>query len=436
MSLAIDPEVGVDIATDAVARAMKAGADAARVHHAYTEVFEVNFDTNDVTLVRTTVGDTLAITAFDETRKGSTQLTGRAHDMVERGVAQALEAARAGEPDPANVLPSEPAAVSPRADDGDAEPDREAMVDAVLRHIERTRAEFPSLRSESSHYSFSSTWMSYANSHDRVQHSRRARYMVSTMVTGKDEKASTSFNYVGLIGRSPFGELTTLAPMARLFDSTMASFDARPVPSTFVGDVIFTPEAMSTLVGTVAGALGGLALMRKATPFLDSVGEQVAAAGFSLLHRPSAVASAAAFDSEGFLNEDLDIIRDGVLENFLIDWYSAHKLDRPMTTGSADFVVAPGDTALDDIIANTERGIVLGRYSGGMPNQNLDFSGVAKNSFYVEDGKISHALSETMVAGNFVAALQAIRGISRETVDFGSGVYPWVATTGVTVSTK
>ena len=59
-----------------------------------------------------------------------------------------------------------------------------------------------------------------------------------------------------------------------------------------------------------------------------------------------------------------------------------------MTTGQTNFVVPPGDTALDDIIASTEQGIVLGRFSGGMPNQNLDFSGVAKNSFYVEDGKV------------------------------------------------
>jgi PmbA protein len=107
-----------------------------------------------------------------------------------------------------------------------------------------------------------------------------------------------------------------------------------------------------------------------------------------------------------------------------------------MTSGLANFVVSPGSIALDDLIANTERGIVLGRFSGGAPNQNLDFSGVAKNSFYVEDGKVVHPIAETMIAGNFVTALESIKGISRETIDLGMANYPWLSTGGITVSTK
>ena len=76
MTLAINPDTGLDVATDAVARAMKAGADEAKAVHVGTELFEVNFDTHDVTLVRSTVGDTMAITVYDGTRKGATQLTG------------------------------------------------------------------------------------------------------------------------------------------------------------------------------------------------------------------------------------------------------------------------------------------------------------------------------------------------------------------------
>src|SRR5204863_6670903 len=106
--------------------------------------------------------------------------------------------------------------------------------------------------------------------------------------------------------------LTDLPQVRSLFEGTMASFDARPVPATFVGDVIFTPESMSSLVGSVASALAGVALLRRTTPFLERQGDQVAAPAFSLLHRPSQLAAAAAFDDEGFVNRDIDIIRDGV----------------------------------------------------------------------------------------------------------------------------
>ena len=434
MPTALDPDLGVEVATDAVARALKAGADAARVHHVYREVFEVNFDTNDITLVRTTVGDTVTITVYDGTKKGSTELTGRAHDAVDVAVAQALEAARAGEPDPANVLPDEPAEPAPST--GDADPDREAMIDVVLRHIETSKREYPTLKTDNSTYSFVQTWVSYANSHDRVQHARTGRYAASSIVSGKDDTKATSFNYVSHISKAPIDDLTSLPTVRRLFDSTAASFDARPIPKTFVGDVIVTPEAASTLIGSVVGALSGLALMRKTTPYLERLGDTIAAPAFSLRHRPSQVAAAPPFDNDGFVNHDLDIIDAGVLANFIVDWYFSRKLDRPMTTGNTNFVVDGGDTALDDIIASTERGILLGRYSGGTPNQNLDFSGVAKNSWYVEDGKVLYPVTETMVAGNFGSVLESIRAVSRERLDFGSAIFPWIATTGVTVSTK
>jgi PmbA protein len=434
VTLAINPDTGLDVATDAVDRAMKAGADEAKAVHTFSEMFEVNFDTHDVTLVRTTVGDDLAITVYDGTREGASQLTGRAHDAVDRAAAQALESARAGEPDPANVLPSEQA--DEATSSGDEAPDQDAMVDAVIRHIEWTKSEYPALRTDSSMYSFTNTWTSYANSHGRVQHARQGRYGVVQVVTAKEGHTATSFNFVQQVSTTPFAALSDLSLVRRMFDTTMSSFGAKPVPSTFVGDVIFTPESLDTLVGSVVSALAGISLMRKTTPFLDRLGTAIAAPSFSLLHRPGELADAPAFDGEGFVNRDLDIVRDGVLENFVIGWYFSRKLDRPRTTGAVNLTIAAGDTPLDDIVANTERGIVLGYYSGGTPNQNLDFSGVAKNSFYVEDGKIVGPITETMIAGNFVSVLESIKGVSRETLDFGTSRFPWVATSGVTISTK
>jgi PmbA protein len=331
-------------------------------------------------------------------------------------------------------LPSDPVAPAPSS--GHETPDQDAMVDAVLRHIARTKEAYPKLRTDSSMYVFLNTWTSYANSNDRVQQARQGRYRIGQLVSGKDGDKATSFNFVEQTSLTPFGELSDLPLVQRMCDTTMSSFGARPIPATFVGDLILTPEGLDTLVENVVGALSGIALMRKTTPFVDKLGQQIASPLFSLQHRPSELAGAPAFDGEGFLNRDLDIIKDGTLENFVVGWYFSRKLDRPMTTGVTNLAVAAGDTSLDDIIANTERGIVLGYYSGGMPNQKLDFSGVAKNSFYVEDGKIVHPITETMIAGNFVSVLESIKAVSRETLDFGPARYPWVATTGVTISTK
>lgn len=434
MTLALDPDTGLSVATDAVERAMAAGATAAKAGHSYVERFEINFDTTEISLVRSTVTDGLSVTALVGERKGTADMTGRDHDGVDVTVAQALAAAKAAQPDPANLLPADPAEAAPSS--GDAQPDKEAMVDAVARFLDVLRLDHPSVLSRASNYTFLNVWTSYANSHGRTQHARQGRYAATLVVSGRHEGSSTSFQYTSSVSAEPFGDLAAVPAFGQALRETEQSFDARPVPETFVGDVIVTPQALASLMGSVAQSLGGLALMRKTTPYLDRLGDRVASEAVSLTHRPSSLAGAAAFDNEGFPNTDVTVVVDGVLEHFLIDWYSSHKLGRAMTTGSTDFEVAAGDSSLADIIGGVTRGILLGRYSGGVPNQNLDFSGVAKNSFYVENGRVVGPITETMVAGNLGALLADTFAVSREQLDYGYYRMPWLAASGVTISTK
>lgn len=434
MTVALDPTAGLEIATGAVERAKAAGAEEAKVLHTYTDLFEVNFDTHDVKLVRSAVRDDVEITVYEGRRKGAAKLTGRSHDAIDEAIAGALVSARAGVADPANVLPTEHQPAG--SGDGPVEPDADAMVSTVVRHLEQMRDVYPLIRTDSGVYELLSGWSSYADSNGRQQHVRRTAYVVVVTVAAKDGDQTTSLNYTQVMRSDPVEDITSLDPVKQLFDEAMASLRTGSLPDTFVGPVVLAPMALAQLIQVLAGALGGFSLFRKTSPYLDSLGQSIASPGFNLLHRPSELVAADPIDADGFANTDLDVIRDGVLQSYLIDWANSIRLERPRTAGSADLVVEPGDRALDEIISGIDRGILMGRYSGGMPGNNLDFSGVAKNSFLIEKGKVTEPLSETMVAGNFAAALRSVVGISREVVDYGSTRLPWVAVDGITVSGK
>jgi PmbA protein len=88
------------------------------------------------------------------------------------------------------------------------------------------------------------------------------------------------------------------------------------------------------------------------------------------------------------------------------------------------------------MVKKIDRGVLVCRFSGGRPGNNGDFAGVAKNSYLIHDGEISLPLSETMVSGNAVSMLKDIAGISKDRVDYGSAILPWVHFTGMTVSGK
>jgi PmbA protein len=88
------------------------------------------------------------------------------------------------------------------------------------------------------------------------------------------------------------------------------------------------------------------------------------------------------------------------------------------------------------MIKKVKKGIIVGRFSGGSPGANGEFSGVAKNGFMIEDGKITSALSETMISGNLADMLNNLVDISKETLEDGNMVVPYMAFDGITVSGK
>ncbi len=432
----LDATAGVDVASRAVKAALDAGADAAQVVHVYDELFEITYDIDEVSMVRTTVDDQVTMTVFVNGAKGQSAMTGRSHDLIEQAALEAVAAARSGLADASNaVVEGAPSAL---IEVGDAEPNHDLMLDAIERHQAFVKDNYPLITLREPTYQFNNRWRSFANSVGLQHQERRGSYTSSAMFTARDRGRVTSMNYTGSSSVTPFDELRNAATLLQLLDAAVGSFDPKPVPTTFVGDVIFTPDSLDTLLDTVLQSLTGYALMRGTSPFQDSLGTKIADARLTVSNRPRSpeFPLAASFDGDGVASADIPIIRNGVLENHLIDWYTSRKLDRPMTAGVFSLDVTPGDQSFDDLVANTERGIILGRFSGGMPNQALDFSGVAKNSFYVEGGKVQFSISETMIAGNFVELLNAVRGVGSESVNFGGHAFPALAASGVTISTK
>ena len=115
--------------------------------------------------------------------------------------------------------------------------------------------------------------------------------------------------------------------------------------------------------------------------------------------------------------------------------YGANKtrLERAVNSG-ANFCDDAGESDYDDLISSVKEGILITRFSGGRPNDRGDFSGIAKNSYYIKDGKLVAPVKETTLSGNMVDLLQNISGISKQRLNFGSSVLPWVKVSGITAS--
>lgn len=425
---------GADFAAELVERARRAGADAAQARHVAGERFEVDADTDGVNLVATNHEDATALTVFRDGRRGAAELTGRDEADVDTAIRIALDSADAAPPDPANAVADVGSA--PLSRHGPEHADREGMLDAVRDYIGEVRARFPLLRIRHAIYSFEDRHRSFVNTAGVCRQERRAVHRFATMFGARDGERSTSFNSAGASAHEPFERLIEAGGVETLILDTMRSFDPGPAPEKFTGDVILTPHCVAAVAGSLARAFGGYSLLGGVTPYAGREGETIACTGLSLLNRPAdpRFADAADFDDWGVPTRNVDVVRDGVFRTFLIDFFCSRKLDRPQNAGHYNLAIPPGESGIDTLIRETERGIVLARLSGGVPNHKLDFSGVAKNSFYVEDGEVRYPLIETMVSGNFQELLMNVRGISRESIHFGGSEFPWLAASGVTIS--
>ncbi|MBQ3317713.1 MAG: TldD/PmbA family protein, partial [Spirochaetales bacterium] len=208
----------------------------------------------------------------------------------------------------------------------------------------------------------------------------------------------------------------------------------------FTGSVIFTPELFAEFLMMVVGNyISDAVLIDGTSLWKKKIGKKVAdeKLTFTIKSSDRRLVEGERYTADGFRTEDLPIIEKGVLKNFKIGLYASKKIKKPVSKNSSmDFVVKPGKSSLQEMIASVKKGLIVGGFSGGQPGASGEFSGVAKNSYYVEDGQIKGAVSELMINGNLGSALQDIRAISSEVLADGAMVVPYALVDNIVISGK
>ena len=111
--------------------------------------------------------------------------------------------------------------------------------------------------------------------------------------------------------------------------------------------------------------------------------------------------------------------------------YGSRKTGLPHVPSVYGWEMNAGQESRAELVGQVSRGAIVGRLSMGMPAANGDFSGVIKNSFRIEGGTVGAALSEVMISGNMALMLKDLLGVSRERLDTGATVLPWLRIGGL-----
>ena len=429
---------GIDIVRKAVGCLRAAGADKAQSSMSRGVQSELNVDAGRMSLYRTTVNVSIGLTAHIAGRKGSVSLNKYDDASIRAAAADAVALARSSEPDPANDI--SPARPFERFETGAVEPDSAAMYDRLREYIDWARGAYPKTRLEQCILDFGRGESFYANSNGAEFEDRSGLYSFSAMFTSKDGTDASSFNYSGATHRQLAKPLQEWGRVAELMHQSAEQTRVSPVKGSFTGDVIITPECLGDFVGYLDGVyLGDYAMITGNSPWKELMGRSVISRLVSIRSEPNGprIEAGYPYTGDGFRAENCSIIESGTLRNFTLGLYGSNKTGKPRCpSGGGAIVVESGETPLDDMVKDVKHGILLARFSGGSPSDNGDFSGVAKNSYLIENGKIMRPVGETMLAGNVAALFNSVRAVSKESADYGSAILPWVLTGGITISGK
>ena len=414
----------------------KEGADHAQVSVSEGRVEEFNVDAGEFSLIRSVFNSGASMKVIKDRRKGTAAVNQLDKEAIDNAVSECMAAADTGVEDDALSI----AEKEENCDfvSGALSPDKQAFFRSLMKFTADVKEQFPEIMLEQVIASYSYGKHAFANTNGVLFTEEDGSYSVSIMYSAHREDSVTSFNCVAVDFLDPNQDILEAADVKTMFIRAVKELDSQPFSGKFTGTAVFSPACLCEFVSNIAESFAGdLSLIEGTSPWKDSLGKKVAHEDFTLSVIPEfdEIVCGEKITSDGYKSKNFDIIKDGILQSYCLSEYAARKtgLTRaPSTSGCIK--VEEGERSLDEIIADISDGILVCRFSGGEPAGNGDFSGVAKNSFLISDGKIAGALTETMISGNMAQMLKSLKGISRESVNYGACIMPYAAFDGITVS--
>lgn len=291
------------------------------------------------------------------------------------------------------------------------------------------------------------------NSNGVNQQARQSIANWYVMGMASENNEVTSFDYDG-DSASFIGEIEPkILKTAQLFrNSVIGSLKAKGCKS-YQGKILLHPAAVADLLGGVIGFnVNGRAQQDGMSKWKDLAGSEVASNKIYVFEDPQDTTRPGAwtpFDREGVITSKNDILKNGVLKLTAHNMFSSTRAGvKPTGHASGGSRSTPGiglhamsfgkgDRSLDQLYSDLGSGLVLKRFSGNEDPISGVFSGVAKNSWWVDGGKYSHPVKEVMISGNLFDLLKNVVAVGSEIIrQSGSFDSPYILIDGVSVTSN
>jgi PmbA protein len=228
---------------------------------------------------------------------------------------------------------------------------------------------------------------------------------------------------------------------------TLRRLNARRVPTQSV-PIVFAPEIARSLVGSMFEAANGDSIYRGASFWANKLGAQVASPNVTVIDDGTlpGLFGTAPFDGEGLPTRRTVIVENGVLKNYLLNTYTARKLNMQSTgnasrglagtpgIGAGNLFLVKGNISPQQLLSEVKSGFYVTELMGSGVNMVTGDYSRGAAGLWIENGELTFAVEEVTIAGNLKEMLHNITAIADDLEFRGAVTSPTLRIDGMTIA--
>ncbi len=425
-SLTFSEESLKRIVADTLELAKARGASQAEAGLSVSEGMSVSARMRSVETIEYQQDNGLGISVYFGQHKGTASTTSLSHDAIQKTVEAAWHIAKHTSEDPCTGLADENL-LAERFDDLELfhgwDIDNDKAITLALE-CEAAALDFDTAisNSEGASVDLGKSISAYGNSSGFVQAEKKTRYSISCSVVAQDNQGMQG-DYWYSINRSP-EKLQGVTEIGRHAARRAVDRLGAHKLNTCQAPVMFVPELARGLIGHLNSAISGNAQYRKASFLLDALDTRIFPEFFQLTEHPyeKAALGSANYDAEGVATHENELIKNGVLQSYLLDSYSARKLGRQSNghaSGVHNLKLADSGKDFSGCLRAMDKGLLVTELIGhGVSVVTGDYSRGAAG-FWVENGQLQYPVEEITIASNLKDMFAGIIAIGSDVDERG-----------------
>jgi PmbA protein len=456
------------LASDVLARALKAGATDAEVVVYEGDEFSTLVRLGQVETLKESgsraIGLRALIASGKAQRTASTSSSDFSPESIERLVDGAITLARitsedpfAGLPEPSEFGQHSAAAQQLYFDDVNRQPPADRI--RIAHEVEAAAMAFDTRIQNSGGGDFdtATSHKIYINSRGFLGEYRRSYCGFSAQPIAHDTDGKMQRNYWYSASRTTRLLEDPVAIGQEAARRTLQRLGARQA-RTQQSPVVFSPEVARSIIGNIFDAANGDAIYRHASFFSGMLGERVAGENVTVIDDGTMVFDhhdnirtggfgTAPFDGEGLPTRRTVLVENGILKSYVTNTYTARKLGLDRSTGNAsrslagnpgigagNFFLQPGTQTPEQIIAGVPNGLYVTETMGfGVNLVTGDYSQGAAG-MWIENGELAYPVEEITIAGNLKDMYCNISAIGNDLVFRTATAAPTLRIEGMTIA--